>query len=89
MLLKNISESTAIAQKEANKVSVIVEAVSKQAAEINAVKEDAEHVGWAAWDTRPMRQPSVKSGPCRRLQLHHALVQSCVWAVAARALQRR
>ncbi|PSC73956.1 flagellar outer dynein arm heavy chain gamma [Micractinium conductrix] len=41
-LLGEISESTAVAEKEKHKVAVIVEAVSKKAEEIAAVKEDAE-----------------------------------------------
>lgn len=43
-LLKSISESTAIAEKDRAKVKVIVDAVSQKAAEIAAVKEDAEQV---------------------------------------------
>ncbi|GHP01798.1 hypothetical protein PPROV_000055500 [Pycnococcus provasolii] len=42
LLLKEISASTAIAEKEKKKVAVIVESVSKKAGEISAVKEDAE-----------------------------------------------
>ncbi len=38
MLLKQISESTTIAEKEKQKVLVIVESVSKKAAEIAGVK---------------------------------------------------
>ena len=41
-LLKSISESTAIAEKEKNKVAVIVESVSSKAAEIAAVKAGCE-----------------------------------------------
>jgi dynein heavy chain len=41
-LLKSISENTAIAEKEKAKVAVIVDAVSEKAAEIGAVKDDAE-----------------------------------------------
>jgi len=41
-LLKEISAGTALAEKEKQKVYVIVEGVSKKAAEISAVKEDAE-----------------------------------------------
>ncbi|KAL4452763.1 hypothetical protein ABPG75_008425, partial [Micractinium tetrahymenae] len=41
-LLGEISESTAVAEKEKHKVAVIVEAVSKKAEEIAAVKQDAE-----------------------------------------------
>eukprot|EP00878_Enallax_costatus_P011217 GHUV01011714.1.p1 GENE.GHUV01011714.1~~GHUV01011714.1.p1 ORF type:complete len:503 (+),score=217.42 GHUV01011714.1:213-1511(+) len=41
-LLKSISESTAVAEKEKQKVAVIVDQVSKKAAEIGAVKDDAE-----------------------------------------------
>ena len=41
-LLKEISASTAIAEKEKAKVAVIVEGVTKKANEIAAVKEDAE-----------------------------------------------
>ncbi|KAK9865923.1 hypothetical protein WJX84_001850 [Apatococcus fuscideae] len=41
-LLKEISENTAVAEKEKNKVAVIVDGVTKQAAEIAAVKDDAE-----------------------------------------------
>jgi dynein heavy chain, axonemal len=41
-LLKSISESTAIAEKEKCKVAVIVESVSSKAAEIAGVKADAE-----------------------------------------------
>ena len=41
-LLKEISANTAIAEKERTKVMAIVETVGKKAAEINAVKEDAE-----------------------------------------------
>uniref|UniRef100_A0A383W453 AAA+ ATPase domain-containing protein n=1 Tax=Tetradesmus obliquus TaxID=3088 RepID=A0A383W453_TETOB len=41
-LLKSISESTAVAEKEKQKVAVVVDAVSKKAAEIGAVKDDAE-----------------------------------------------
>lgn len=41
-LLKSISESTAIAEKEKAKVGVIVDQVSIKAAEIAAVKKDAE-----------------------------------------------
>jgi len=42
ILLKEISESTAIAEKEKAKVSVIVDQVTKKAAEIALVKDDAE-----------------------------------------------
>eukprot|EP00798_Chlamydomonas_sp_ICE-L_P031303 gene31303-6451_t len=42
VLLKQISESTTIAEKEKQKVLVIVESVTAKATEINAVKEDAE-----------------------------------------------
>lgn len=41
-LLKSISESTAIAEKEKNKVAVIVDGVTAKAAEIAGVKADAE-----------------------------------------------
>lgn len=41
-LLRNISDSTAVAEKERAKVAVIVEAVSRKAEEIAAVKADAE-----------------------------------------------
>lgn len=41
-LLKQISDNTVIAEKEKAKVSVIVDAVTKKAAEIAAVKNDAE-----------------------------------------------
>jgi septal ring factor EnvC (AmiA/AmiB activator) len=41
-LLKSISESTAIAEKEKNKVAVIVQTVSTKAAEISAVKAACE-----------------------------------------------
>ena len=41
-LLKSISESTAIAEKEKAKVAVIVDSVSTKAAEIAGVKADAE-----------------------------------------------
>ncbi|PNH08753.1 Dynein gamma chain, flagellar outer arm [Tetrabaena socialis] len=41
-LLKQISESTAIAEKEKQKVAVIVDAVTKKAGEIASVKDDAE-----------------------------------------------
>lgn len=41
-LLAEISESTAAAEKERSKVATIVEAVSKKASEIAAVKADAE-----------------------------------------------
>jgi dynein heavy chain, axonemal len=41
-LLKSISESTAIAEKEKQKVFVIVDGVTRKAAEIAAVKDDAE-----------------------------------------------
>mmetsp|Transcript_5388 Transcript_5388/g.12712 ORF Transcript_5388/g.12712 Transcript_5388/m.12712 type:complete len:4322 (-) Transcript_5388:507-13472(-) len=41
-LLKQISESTTIAEKEKQKVVVIVDSVTKKAAEIAAVKDDAE-----------------------------------------------
>ena len=41
-LLKSISENTAVAEKEKAKVAVIVDAVSAKAAEIGAVKDDAE-----------------------------------------------
>jgi len=41
-LLKEISAGTAVAEKEKAKVVVIVEAVTKKATEIAAVKEDAE-----------------------------------------------
>lgn len=42
VLLKSISENTTIAEKEKAKVKVIVDAVVKKAAEIGAVKKDAE-----------------------------------------------
>lgn len=42
MLLKQISENTAIAEKEKAKVVVIVDQVTKKAGEIAAVKDDAE-----------------------------------------------
>lgn len=41
-LLKQISESTAVAEKEKQKVAVIVDQVTKKAAEIALVKDDAE-----------------------------------------------
>ncbi|CAL8466541.1 g6077 [Coccomyxa elongata] len=41
-LLKDISESTAVAEKEKAKVAVILDQVSKTASEIAAVKDDAE-----------------------------------------------
>ncbi|MEW5318622.1 MAG: hypothetical protein WDW38_009830 [Sanguina aurantia] len=41
-LLKQISESTTIAEKEKQKVAVIVDSVTKKAGEIAAVKDDAE-----------------------------------------------
>jgi hypothetical protein len=41
-LLRSISESTAVAEKEKAKVAVIVGEVSSKAAEIAAVKDDAE-----------------------------------------------
>ncbi|DBA69380.1 TPA: Dynein gamma chain, flagellar outer arm [Trebouxia sp. C0005] len=41
-LLKEISENTAIAEKEKQKVAVIVDGVTKKAAEIATVKDDAE-----------------------------------------------
>ncbi|KAJ9508838.1 hypothetical protein QJQ45_028152, partial [Haematococcus lacustris] len=41
-LLKQITESTTIAEKEKQKVAVIVDSVTKKAAEIAAVKDDAE-----------------------------------------------
>ena len=44
-LLKEISASTAIAEKEKAKVAVIVEGVTAKADEIAAVKEDAERTG--------------------------------------------
>ena len=43
VLLKEISASTAVAEKEKKKVATIVEAVSKKAEEIGTVKADAEH----------------------------------------------
>ena len=42
-LLGEISESTTVAEKEKKRVEKIMDAVSKKAAEINAVKVDAEH----------------------------------------------
>lgn len=42
VLLKNISINTALAEKEKNKVAVIVDGVTKKANEIAAVKSDAE-----------------------------------------------
>ena len=42
VLLKEITESTAIAEKEKQKVSVIVDQVTRKAAEIALVKDDAE-----------------------------------------------
>ena len=41
-LLKEISSNTTLAEKEKQKVAVIVEAVTKKAEEIAVVKEDAE-----------------------------------------------
>nr|Q39575.1 RecName: Full=Dynein gamma chain, flagellar outer arm [Chlamydomonas reinhardtii]7KZM_C Chain C, Dynein gamma chain, flagellar outer arm [Chlamydomonas reinhardtii]7KZN_C Chain C, Dynein gamma chain, flagellar outer arm [Chlamydomonas reinhardtii]7KZO_C Chain C, Dynein gamma chain, flagellar outer arm [Chlamydomonas reinhardtii]8GLV_AD Chain AD, Dynein gamma chain, flagellar outer arm [Chlamydomonas reinhardtii]8GLV_AX Chain AX, Dynein gamma chain, flagellar outer arm [Chlamydomonas reinhar len=70
-LLKQISESTAIAEKEKQKVAVIVDAVTKKASEIATVKDDAERdlaAAKPALDAALEALNSIKDGDIKNLK---------------------
>lgn len=71
VLLKNISLNTAVAEKEKNKVAVIVASVTKKADEISAVKADAERdlaAAKPALDAAVTALGSIKPGDIQALK---------------------